>query len=211
MSDLLATVGVIDYGMGNVGSILNMYRRLGVKCVATSDPQQLDRCERLILPGVGAFDAAMEQLSAVNLIEPLNEFAVQQRRPVLGICLGMQLMTESSEEGNLPGLAWIPASTRRFRFPADSNLKIPNMGWRHIQLQASSPLFASDITDRRFYFVHSYYVTCQHEAHVTATLTHGNTFVAAFSHRNLHGVQFHPEKSHRYGMRLLSDFAAVPC
>lgn len=204
-------VGVIDYGMGNIGSILNMLRRLGIRCLATRDPRELESCDRMILPGVGAFDAAMKQLESVGLIAPLNDLVVQQKRLVLGICLGMQLMTECSEEGNLPGFGWVEARTTRFQFPDQSRLKVPNMGWRQVTVQNTSQVFASALDHRRFYFVHSYYVNCYKQEQVAATAEHGQSFVAAFSAGNVHGVQFHPEKSHRFGMQLLKDYASIPC
>ncbi len=204
-------IGIIDYGMGNVGSIANMLKRIGAASKITRDPATLEACERLVLPGVGAFDAAMRQLQSLGLIEGLHRLVVEQRKPILGICLGMQLMTEGSEEGVLSGLGWIPGRTVRFQADGDAQLKIPNMGWRHIRLRNGSPIYASEMDHRRFYFVHSYHVQCRDGKDVIAMANHGGEFVASFSRNNVHGVQFHPEKSHRYGMQLLADYVSMQC
>jgi len=204
----LVVIGIIDYGMGNVGSIANMLKRIGVTSQISRDPATLEACERLVLPGVGAFDAAMAQLDSLDLIRPLNDLVLEAKKPILGICLGMQLMTRRSEEGKLQGLGWMPGETIRFQNAGNSELKIPNMGWRHTRPIGETPIFVTSLDERRFYFVHSYHVCCDVESDVAALATHGIEFVAAFSRGNVHGVQFHPEKSHRYGKQLLSDFVS---
>ena len=201
-------IGIIDYGMGNVGSIANMFKRIGIASEISRDPATLEACDRLVLPGVGAFDAAMAQLDSLKLIGPLSDLVLQAKKPILGICLGMQLMTRRSEEGQRQGLNWIPGETIRFQNAGQSDLKIPNMGWRHTRPIGQKPIFATSMNERRFYFVHSYHVCCDEKSDLAAVATHGIEFVAAFSRANIHGVQFHPEKSHRYGKQLLTDFVS---
>lgn len=203
-----ADIGIIDYGMGNVGSIANMLKRLGIPSRISCDPSDLAACGRLVLPGVGAFDAAIERLDDAGLTSVLNQLVIDEQKPILGICLGMQLMTRRSEEGTRQGLGWVAAEAIRFQNPRRSDLKIPNMGWRHTRPTNDSPVFASTMEERRFYFVHSYHVCCENEQDIAATATHGIQFVAALSLGHIHGVQFHPEKSHRYGMQLFRDFVA---
>lgn len=202
-------IGIINYGLGNVGSIASMLRRIGLLCVATCDEATLERCDRLILPGVGAFDSGVRQLEQNALVDLLNGLVLQRRLPTLGICLGMQLMMDRSEEGNLKGLGWIPGEAMRFPPDPHGILKVPNMGWREIEVQSPTPLFATPMQERRFYFVHSYHVRCEAPCHVIATSRHGLEFAAAINKGNIYGVQFHPEKSHRFGMQLLRDFAAI--
>jgi imidazole glycerol-phosphate synthase subunit HisH len=164
----------------------------------------------LILPGVGAFDAGMRQLHASGLVGLLNDKVLNRHTPTLGICLGMQLMTEKSEEGDLPGLGWIKGGNVRFRFDeAQTHLKVPHMGWNTVTSTRDDTLFKDLDDEARFYFVHSYHVVCQCEADVLAWTHHGRRFVSAFQHANILGTQFHPEKSHKFGMKLLSNFAAL--
>ena len=207
-------LAIVDYGMGNLGSIHNMLARIGVDSVITSDRAQIEAADKLILPGVGAFDRAMESLNRLDIVPLLNDKVLTRKTPILGICLGMQLLSNRSEEGTLPGLGWIDAET--VRFPASINgtrLTVPHMGWNTISVTDTG---ASTIlgslgeldTEPRFYFVHSYHVRCRHDSDVAATSTHGVTFHAAVSRGNIVGTQFHPEKSHKYGMTLLRAFAA---
>jgi glutamine amidotransferase len=198
---------IIDYGMGNLGSIHNMLRRLGTEAIVTSDHAAIQSARKLILPGVGAFDHGMENLARLGLIPVLNEAVLAKKTPVLGICLGMQLLSRRSEEGQLPGLGWIDAQTVRFRFPENSaRLKIPHMGWNFISPRTTHPLLEG-LDNPRFYFVHSYHVCCDCPEHVLATCRHGIEFTAAVCKDNILGTQFHPEKSHRFGMALLKNFA----
>ena len=201
---------IIDYKMANLGSILNMLKRVGVPAVATADPKLVERADKIILPGVGAFDNAMRNLHATNLVPLIEQKVLHQKVPVLGICLGMQLLGKSSAEGHLPGLGWLDAHSVRFSFDQASPLKIPHMGWSEIQTQAASPLM-EDLGDHpRFYFVHSYHLVCNHAADVLATATYGQPFTAAVQRGNIMGVQFHPEKSHRFGLQLLTNFSHLP-
>lgn len=201
---------IVDYDMGNVGSIVNMLKRVGAEATISSDVGDIARASKLILPGVGAFDTGMANIERKGLRDSL-EFAARDRRiPVLGICLGMQLLTEGSEEGQRPGLGWIDGETVKFRFEGEKRLKIPHMGWNEVQITGPSAMFSGLEDDAAFYFVHSYYVRCRNEGQVTATSHYGHDFVSAVGSQNIWGTQFHPEKSHRYGMRLLSNFAGLP-
>lgn len=201
---------VVDYGVGNLGSIVNMLHRIGSEAVVSNDAATVGKADRLILPGVGAFDPAMGRLRESGLVEHLYRRVVEECAPLLGICLGMQLLTERSEEGRLPGLGWIPAETVRFRFPEGvTDLRIPHVGWNTVEPRPGAPLFESAPPDRRYYFAHSYHVRCRDERHVLATTRHGVEFHSAVRRDNIFGTQFHPEKSHRYGMDLLRAFAAL--
>ena len=199
---------IVDYGMGNLGSIQNMFHRLGLDSIISGDPAAITQADKLILPGVGAFDAGMRNLRERGLI-PLLETKVRQgRTPVLGICLGMQLLSLRSEEGRLPGLGWIEAETVRFRFAEQAApLKVPHMGWNQVSPQKVSPLFDRMYEEPRFYFVHSYHVRCHHPDDAWLSCRYGFEFTAAVERGNVVGVQFHPEKSHKFGMRLLENFA----
>ena len=194
--------------MGNVASVANMLKRLGASSVLTRDPQVLATAEKIILPGVGAFDKGMRNLTEFGVRRSLDEAALERRVPILGICLGMQLLTERSEEGNESGLGWIQAQTVRFRFPPSSQLKIPHMGWNYVKPVKPNPLI-SQAERSRFYFVHGYYVECAREADILATATYGQEFSCVIGRDNIFGVQFHPEKSHRFGMSLLEGFLRV--
>jgi glutamine amidotransferase len=198
---------LIDYGMGNLGSILNMFRRIGVPVVRATAPREIEAASKLILPGVGAFDPAMRRLRELDLLAALTERVLNKGVPLLGICLGMQLLAEASEEGESAGLGWIPGQVRRFVFPAGSNVKIPHMGWNFVDRAKSHPLTEPVADDSRFYFVHSYHFGCERPDDVLLTATYGEQpFVAAVASGHIAGVQFHPEKSHRYGMAVLRAF-----
>ena len=205
------TTAILDYGMGNTGSMRNMFSRLGVECLVTSNPEDLRASARIVLPGVGAFDQAILRLRDLGVIDVLEERVLGAGVPFLGVCLGMQLLTRASEEGTLPGLGWIDADTHRFesrRIAGD--LPVPHMGWNHVESTEGDGLFASQPPDPRFYFAHSYYIECDSEETVAATTRYGDfRFASAVRNGNVMGVQFHPEKSHLFGMRLLEAFAAL--
>jgi glutamine amidotransferase len=197
---------IIDYGMGNIGSIENMLRYLGVKAIVSSDIDVILNADKIILPGVGNFDRAMKNIADLGLIDVLKEMALVKKKPFLGICLGMQIMCESSEEGVLPGLSFIQAKVKKFDFDPASKLKVPHMGWNKIIINKSSDILNGLDDNSRFYFVHSYFVKCQNEIDILTQTTYGFNFVSSFQVDNLIGAQFHPEKSHRFGVTLFKNF-----
>lgn len=201
---------IVDYGVGNLGSVENMLRHLGIAATRSADPDVVRSAERLLLPGVGAFDRGMHNLRASGLLGALEEAVRNRGAPLLGICLGMQLLVERSDEGVEPGLGWIPGAARRFEFPqGNSRLKVPHMGWNTVRATANSPLLRRVPEDARFYFVHSYHVVPVRPADMILEATYGVPFAAGIARENVYGVQFHPEKSHRFGMRLLESFAEL--
>ena len=197
-------ITIVDYGMGNIGSIKNMLKRIGVKSESTSDRKVVIHAEKLILPGVGAFDRAMMKLKEMDLIEAIQEKANNENCPVLGICLGMQLLGNGSEEGEREGLGLIPGLSKRFNM--DSKYKVPHMGWNEVKFNRDSILFAGYNERPRFYFVHSYYFSCVDKENSIGTTSYGLDFTSVVQKGNIYGTQFHPEKSHKYGMQLLKNF-----
>jgi glutamine amidotransferase len=199
---------IVDYGVGNLGSIINMLKKVGAKAIASSDPEALQNAEKLILPGIGAFDAGMNKLNERGLVPLLSHLALEKRVPFLGLCLGLQLMTKGSEEGQTQGLGWLDAETVRFKFSGENaHLKVPHMGWNTIEIRCPHPLFTDLEPDSRFYFVHSFYVHSHDPETVLAETDYGGRFHSILGKGNIMGAQFHPEKSHKYGMRLLKNFA----
>lgn len=198
-------VGIINYGLGNLGSIQNMLKVIGEKSIISAKIDELDKCDRFILPGVGAFDAGMSKLIESGLSEFVKEKALIDKKPILGICLGMQLLGRKSEEGTLPGLGLIPFDNIRFRLD-DTDLKVPHMGWDIVKFKQNNPLIKNLEGIQRYYFVHSYHAKCDSEANALMTCDYGYEFVASVVKDNIMGVQFHPEKSHDYGMALLENF-----
>ena len=203
----MAEISILDYGIGNTGSILNMLRKLRVPAEVVATPEAVCAATRLVLPGIGAFDPCMAALQNRGLREALLQYAATGR-PLLGICVGMQMLTLGSEEGNLPGLGLIRAHTRRFA--ASVGLRIPHMGWDAVSwLIPGHPLARELLQGSRFYFVHSFRVICESASNTLAVCTYGEGFAAAIVNDNVAGVQFHPEKSHRFGLQLLSNFATA--
>lgn len=202
-------VTVINYGVGNIGSILNMLKRIGIKTCIASTVEEVEAAEKIILPGVGSFDTAMTRIRELNLFDILNYKAIDQKVPLLGICLGMQLLTNGSEEGHEKGFGWIAAETIKFRFSSKEELKVPHMGWNSVRLSNSSKLTEDLPQDARFYFVHSYFVRVQDEKNSILKTKHGIEFDAAIQEKNIFGAQFHPEKSHKFGLCLLKNFAKI--
>lgn len=201
-------ITIVDYGMGNLGSIQNMFKRIKVESEITREVGAIARAKKILLPGVGAFDAAMQKIETAGLLPVLNQKVLHDKVPTFGICLGMQLLTKSSEEGKLPGLGWINARTVKFNF-SNNSLKIPHMGWNTVNVRRESPLINDLPDESRFYFVHSYYVSCAQESDVLTTTYYGADFHSIIQHDNIFGAQFHPEKSHKFGMKILENFARI--
>ncbi|MBL7932042.1 MAG: imidazole glycerol phosphate synthase subunit HisH [Bacteroidia bacterium] len=202
-------IAIIDYGLGNLASVLNMFKKIGVKEVQiTGDSDKIAKADKILLPGVGAFDGGMGNLEKSGLIPVLNEKALKDKVPVLGICLGMQLLGRRSEEGKMNGLGWIDAETIKFNPAPELKLKVPHMGWDYIKVQRENPLLESE-GKNRFYFVHSYYVKCLDEKQSLATCNFGEDFTCAVNKDNIFGTQFHPEKSLKFGMKVLGNFARI--
>lgn len=200
-------IAIVDYGTGNVGSLGNMLHKIGQTATLASTPEVLERADAILLPGVGAFDRGMGNLQASGLLETLTRRVQGDGVPVLGICLGMQLLARSSEEGTLPGLGWIDAVCQKFTFPPeDRQHKVPHMGWNAVQPRSGENLFSDMEPGALFYFVHSYHVVCADSDDVLGVSEYGGAFTSAVRRGNIFGVQFHPEKSLRFGMRLLRNF-----
>jgi glutamine amidotransferase len=197
---------VIDYGMGNLGSVLNMLKHIGASAKISSKPEDIAKAKRLVLPGVGSFDYGMKNLRDRMLLEVLHERVLKDKVPILGLCLGMQLLVDKSEEGTLPGLGWIPGEVVKFQ--ATKERRVPHMGWNTLKIQMEdSGLFSNKNEETRFYFVHSYYMKCKNPLHSMATTDYlGTEFSSAVRKENIFGVQFHPEKSHSFGMQLFRNF-----
>jgi imidazole glycerol-phosphate synthase subunit HisH len=203
-------VSIINYGLGNLGSILNMFKKLGIEARLVSRPEEILSSAKLLLPGVGAFDAGMDNLRNSGLIESMNEQVINKKVPLLGICLGMQMLGKGSEEGKSPGLGWIDAFTHKFNFNENEDrLTVPHMGWNFIRIEKQHPIVRDLPVNPRYYFVHSYYVKCQNKEDVLLTSNYGIDFTCGLQHNNIIGVQFHPEKSHKYGFQLLKNFSDI--
>lgn len=198
---------IVDYQMGNLGSIANALKKLGFSAMISSDANRISKADKLILPGVGAFDNGMKNIINLGLVDILNQKVQIEKTPVLGICLGMQLLTQKSEEGSLPGLGYIKGETVRFKFDEDWGLHIPHMGWNTIEIKKNSYLFSKMYDEPRFYFVHSYYVVCDNYEEVIAKTRYGLEFISAIQKDNIVGTQFHPEKSQKFGLKILKNFA----
>jgi glutamine amidotransferase len=203
-------VTIVDCGIGNIRSVQRMFQAVDAEAEIVTDPARLMNSARVVLPGVGAFDAGMTALGA-GWIQALNRAALERKVPVLGICLGMQLLCRRSEEGKLPGLGWIAADVVRIETGGDRPLKLPHMGWAVVTPAKPNPLLPLNEPEQRFYHVHTYRAQCDNAEDVLATSEYGTKFTTAVSRDNIYGVQFHPEKSHRFGMGLLRRFIEIPC
>ena len=201
-------IAIVNYGSGNIQAIANIYRRLAVPFVIASSPADLEGAERVILPGVGAFDQAMDELNHSGLRQALDHIVLEKRTPLLGICVGMQLLAKRSDEGALPGLGWIDGEVRKFE-PNDQTppMRLPHMGWNDVRPAVTHSLFDGVELESGYYFLHSYYFACHRPGDVLATTTYGNEFASAVARDNVFGVQFHPEKSHAAGIQLLKNFS----
>ncbi len=197
---------ILDAGLGNVGSILNMLKKIGASARVSSSRDDIQAATKLILPGVGAFDTGMTQLERSGFLDLLHRRVLEEKVPVLGVCLGMQLLGKRSEEGILPGLGWVDAESVRFAAPPASPIKIPHMGWNTVTARDGATLFRNADAESRYYFVHSYHVVVADPSDSAATGFHGVRFNAALERGNIHGTQFHPEKSHRFGLQVFKNF-----
>jgi imidazole glycerol-phosphate synthase subunit HisH len=203
-------ITIINYGLGNVQAFANVYKRLNIPAVIATGASDLDGATRLILPGVGAFDHAMELLDASGMREKVDHLVLNGKVPVLGVCVGMQILARCSEEGNATGLGWIDGRVRRFdEATLQQPSRLPHMGWNDVVPKGDAKLFSGLEQDSRFYFLHSYYFDCASNDDVLATAEYGIPFGCAVRSNNIYGVQFHPEKSHDYGVRLLKNFAEL--
>lgn len=203
-------ITIVDYGLGNVLAFHNLYKRLNVEVGIAKTPDDLECTSKVILPGVGSFDHAMELFDASGMRAALDELVLERGVPVLGVCVGMQMLARSSDEGKLPGLGWIPGHVKALKqLDGAGRMPLPHMGWNDIRVLNTSPLFDAFGDDARFYFLHSYYFSCDREADVLAVCNYGTSFPCAVNSANVYGVQFHPEKSHRWGARLLKNFSEL--
>ena len=200
-------IAIIDYGLGNLRSVANMLKKIGLESVITTDPEKIKSAEKYLLCGVGAFDHGINNLKNAPFFQILENEVLGKKKKILGICLGMQLFTNSSEEGIENGLGWISAKTIKFDLE-DKDLAIPHMGWNKATPLSKDCLF-KNLEDNRFYFVHSYHVVCDDGSNILATANYGIEFTCSIRHDNIYGVQFHPEKSHKFGMQLLRNFGEI--
>ncbi len=201
-------ITIIDYGMGNLGSVKNMFKKIGENAIISSSKEEIKNASKILLPGVGAFDNAMTNLNELGLIEIIKEKVLIEKTPIMGICLGMQLLTKGSEEGKLEGFGFVDAYAKKFDFSSlDETLPVPHMGWNKVYLQKESKLLQEGkVRENRFYFVHSFAVNCKNREDVLTTTHYGYEFVSSFEKDNIIGCQFHPEKSHKFGMKLFENF-----
>lgn len=199
-------ITIIDYGMGNLRSVQKAFERLRIPAKISYNVTDILNADKLVLPGVGHFAQGLSNLKKRDLFETLNEVVMEKKKPILGICLGMQLMTEFSEEGNCEGFGWIKSNTKRFILKPNG-LKIPHMGWNNLAIRNCNSIFQSITSDNFFYFVHSYHITCKNETDILAETNYSNNFVSSFQKENIYGCQFHPEKSHDSGLLVLKNFA----
>lgn len=203
-------IRIVDYGVGNIQAFLTMFKRLGLEATRARSADELEGASRLILPGVGAFDTAMTLLNQSGMRPRLEEMVLEQQVPVIGICVGMQMLAGGSDEGELPGLNWVPGRVKAFaNTPASKDLPMPHMGWNDIKVKPGHKLFTDFEPEPRFYFLHSYYFDAEDKADVAATAEYGLDFDCIVSRGHIHGVQCHPEKSHHFGAQLLKNFAEL--
>lgn len=203
-------IHIVNYGLGNVQAFLNMYYRLGIEARLASTAEELTKAQRIILPGVGAFDRAIKLLNESGMRSVLERKVMQEKVPLIGICVGMQILSDGSDEGELPGLGWVPGRVRSFASNTRSTqLPLPHMGWNDVRPTRAAPIMQALEDGSRFYFLHSYYFECSDPSHCAATASYGDEFACVVASDNVIGVQFHPEKSHHWGMQLLKNFAEI--
>tara|TARA_B110000438_G_C15807524_1_gene648140 strand:- start:1768 stop:2385 length:618 start_codon:yes stop_codon:yes gene_type:complete len=203
-------IGIIDYGLGNVKAFANVYKNLNLPTRIINQPSELRDVDRIILPGVGAFDYAMKKLNQSGMREVLDEIILEKNLPVLGICVGMQMLAYSSDEGSHPGLGWIEGTVKKFDLSnLNKSLIVPHMGWNNVTPLKNNGLFKDFDFKAHFYFLHSYYFQCQNKDQIIAISDYGGEFTCAVNYRNIFGIQFHPEKSHQHGIQLLKNFSEI--
>jgi len=203
-------ISIVNYGSGNIQAICNIYNRLSIPYLVAASAEEVRAGDKIILPGVGAFDQAMGELVRSGLRAALDECVLQRQRPILGICVGMQLLARSSDEGSLPGLGWIDATVRKFDCSEFRQAtRVPHMGWNTLEPMREDPLLVNVDLQSGFYFLHSYYFSCNQPADELGRTTYGKAFVSVVKHEQIYGVQFHPEKSHQAGIQLLKNFAQL--
>jgi glutamine amidotransferase len=203
-------ITLIDYGVGNISAFLNIYKQLNIPAKTAKTVSELEDADKIILPGVGHFDYAMQRFNDSGMSEKVNELVLVQKKPVIGICVGMQMMAKRSDEGNLEGLGWIDAEVKKFDDAQRSaKMPLPHMGWNDVYSTNDNPLFTNLEKNSRFYFLHSYYFHCHNMQNSIADADYGIKFTCAVNHDNVYGVQFHPEKSHHFGIELLKNFAEL--
>ena len=201
-------IGILDYGSGNVNAFLNVYKKLSFDVISVSSLKEMSRCSRLILPGVGAFDWVMKKIIHSGLAPHLDDFVLVKKKPILGVCVGMQIMGNHSEEGNLKGFGWIKGEVKKINVTNKNSMILPHMGWNNVDIIKKSKLF-KDLNDAEFYFLHSFHF-CPNDRKVTSTETvYGNKIVSSIHFKNIYATQFHPEKSHEFGEQILKNFALI--
>ncbi len=203
-------IGIIDYGLGNIKAFANVYERLKVPCKTVKSKSDFTNVSKIILPGVGAFDHAMIKLNNSGLKDYLEDLVSLKKMPVLGICVGMQILANSSDEGDLPGLGWIDGNVKKFDInDIPFKTKLPHMGWNNISLNKQNLLMKGLNQNSKFYFLHSYYFSCKDKSNALSSSFYGKEFTSAVNHKNVYGVQFHPEKSHHNGVTILNNFSLL--
>ena len=201
---------IVNYGLGNIKAFINVYSQLHIPVAIATKAGDIEKATKIILPGVGAFDHALQRLDQLDMRHILDEMVLHRKVPVLGVCVGMQILAYSSEEGNLPGLGWIDGVVKRFKFSSlKEQLNVPHMGWNDVKPLKINGLFNGLHNEARFYFLHSYYFHCQKNKDIVAVTDYGGEFACAVNSGHVFGIQFHPEKSHHWGIRLLDNFAKI--
>tara|TARA_E500000178_G_C17007541_1_gene748910 strand:- start:120 stop:731 length:612 start_codon:yes stop_codon:yes gene_type:complete len=202
-------IGIIDYGLGNINAISNIYNKLKIQNIIISSPKDFDKSEKFILPGVGAFDSAMTLLNKSNFILEIQRQIFEKNKKILGICVGMQIFAKNSSEGKNSGLRWINADVRKINSENQNNLRLPHMGWNSIKITNNDLLLSGLEEDEYFYFCHSYYFNCVNQKNILAETNYGHEFPCVIKNDNIYGIQFHPEKSHDSGLKILKNFAQL--
>lgn len=202
-------IAIVDYGLGNIHAFINIYKKLGIPAIVAKNEEDIKGADKIILPGVGAFDWAMTKLNASGLRNSLDNAVLREKKPILGVCVGMQMMTNRSEEGNEPGMGWVEGEVVKFSFKTQEIVKpLPHMGWNDIVPVGNAEIFRS-IADPKYYFLHSFHVQPRNSSVILAESEYGEKFTSAFKAENIYGMQFHPEKSHHWGVSLLKNFAEL--